>query len=67
MNHTLWVQYRPTKLTVSNLIGQFRYVYYRNEEGHFLTVVLTPGTLDECVLSVKEDVDIVRILFVIVY
>jgi len=32
------------------------------EEGHLLTVVMTPGTLDECVLAIKEDVDIVRIL-----
>jgi len=34
----------------------------RKEEGHLPTVVMIPGTLDECVLSVREDVDIVRIL-----
>jgi len=32
------------------------------EEDHLLTVVMTSGALELCVLSVKEDVDIVRIL-----
>jgi len=28
--------------------------YCREEEGRLLTVVMTPGTLDECVLAIKE-------------
>jgi len=28
--------------------------YCRKEESHLPTVVMIPGTLDECVLSVKE-------------
>jgi len=28
--------------------------YCRKEDDHLLTVVITPGTLAECVLSVKE-------------
>jgi len=26
----------------------------RKEEGHILTVVMTPGALDECVLTIKK-------------
>jgi len=36
--------------------------YCRKEEDHLLTIVMTSEALDSCVLSVKEDVDIVRIL-----
>jgi len=37
-----------------SLRGVISNVYCRKEEGHLLTVVMTPGTLDECVLAIKE-------------